>query len=297
MKNFSKIVVVLILFIFIASIAFLNQYSITEISSEEAINPDMLSIKLNARLYFVFGDKLHFEDRIIEFIDKDYAGGLVNELDKGPKNKIYDTLFNGDVKIRFLELKDRVAYIDLLTKSDNIDIWSDDRADLFIWSIVNTFTEQADISKVKFLINGKEIDHSVVLNGISLAEPLSRNEEYIYVKKPHPSDILIEFLDNIYMKRFDIAYDQIDSKSREMIKYKDFVQMMENYYRKFYNYQRGVYFTRNFQDNKVVHVKYVIYETVLNREGHVVTETANAIFDEWRLIEEDGKWKIDLKRR
>ncbi len=286
---------ILMLFMLIIFMVGIDQYAIKEISADEAIGAELSSIKLNARLYFVFGDSLHSEDRIIEFFDKDYVGGLANELEIGPKNKIYDSTFDSKVHIRSVELHNRTAFVDLSSNARYSSLWKDDRAELFIWAIVNTFTEHSDISSVKFLIDGEDMDMQV--GSISMLEPLERNIDYIYVKQPHPSDVVIEFLDNIYMKRFDIAYEQIDTESRLMIRYKDFVQMMEDYYRNFYNYQRGVYFTRDFQDTKVVHVKYILYETVQNPDGNVVTESANAIFDDWILIKEDDEWKIDLKRR
>ncbi len=50
------------------------------------------------------------------------------------------------------------------------------------------------------------------LGGFTMMEPLPRVEDFIFVKKQHPSDVVIKFLDSIYLKRFDIAYDYIDSK-------------------------------------------------------------------------------------
>ncbi len=291
LKHFT-IILLLMLIIFIAG---MDRYAIRDISLEDAIEPNLSSIKLNARLYFVFGDSLRFEDRIIEFFDKDYVRGLANALEKGPKNKIYNDTFDDKVHIKSVELKDRTAFVDLSHSAKDIVNWENDNAELFVWAVVNTFTENADISKVKFLIDGKESD--LQIGDISFSDAIERNSDYIYEHKPHPSDVVIEFLDNIYMKRFDIAYEQIDDESRLLIRYKDFVQMMEDYYRNFYNYQRGVYFTRDFENTKVVHVKYVLYETVQNSDGDVVTEVANAIFDDWILIKEDDVWKIDLKRR
>jgi len=261
----------------------------------DIIAPNPVSIKLNAKLYFVFGDKLRSEDRTIEFTNEEYERGIAEELVKGPKNRVYESPFTQQDQILSVELIDNIVYANLSNAFTESEFWNGERRELFIWSIVNTFTELEDAYSVQILVEGKKLN--VDLGGFTMMEPLPRIDDFIYVKKQHPSDVVITFLDSIYLKRFDIAYDYIDSKSHALLKYKDFVELMDEYYDRFYGYQRGIYFTQDFKDSKVVHVKYIRNNELFQDDGIAPDgqPIQAEVFDYWELIEEDGEWKINFR--
>ncbi len=295
MKRTLKFVFISVFVFSIIVLSFTNRLNSNILNSEDIITPNPVSIKLTSKLYFVYGDKLRSEERLIEFTNEQFETGIAEELVKGPKNRMYETPFIQQVQILSVELMDNIVYVNLNQDFMENEYWSGDRRELFIWSIVNTFTEIEDAYSVQILVEGKK--PNVELGGFNMMEPLPRIEDFIYVKKQHPSDVVINFLDSIYLKRFDIAYDYIDSKSRALLRYKDFVELMEEYYDRFYGYQRGIYFTQDFKDSKVVHVKYIRNNDLFMDDG--ITPDGMPIqaevFDYWELIEEDGVWKINFR--
>lgn len=295
MKNSLKFVFISVFVFSIILLSFTNRLNLNVLSPEDVIEPNPVSIRLNSKLFFVFGDKLRSEDRTIEFSTEEFEVGIAEELVKGPKNRMYETPFVQQVSILSVELIDNIVYVNLSKEFTETEFWAGERRELFIWSIVNTFTELEDVYNVQILVEGKKLN--VDLGGFTMMEPLPRVEDFIYVKKQHPSDVVINFLDSIYLKRFDIAYDQIDSKSRALLRYKDFVELMEEYYDRFYGYQRGIYFTQDFKDSKVVHVKYIRNNDLFQDDGIAPDgqPIQAEVFDYWELIEENGAWKINFR--
>jgi len=265
------------------------------LSAEDVIAPNPVSIRLNSKLYFVSGDKLRSEDRVIEFSTDQFEVGIAEEIVKGPKNRVYETPFTQHVTIDSVELIDNIVYVNLSKEFTETEYWAGERRELFIWSIVNTFTELEDAYSVQILIEGTKLN--VDLGGFTMMEPLPRVEDFIFVKTQHPSDVVITFLDNVYLKRFDIAYEYIDSKSRALLRYKDFVELMEEYYDRFYGYQRGIHFTQDFKDSKVVHVKYIRNNELFQDDGIAPDgePLQVQVYDYWELINEGGVWKINFR--
>lgn len=295
MKNTLRVVFISVFVFSLILLYFTDRLNFTVLNAEDIITPNPVSIKLNSKLYFVSGDKLRSEDRVIEFTNEQFEVGIAEELVKGPKNKIYETPFIQQVEILSVELIDNIVYVNLSEEFTKTDYWAGERRELFIWSIVNTFTEIEDAYSVQILIEGQK--PNVDLGGFTMMEPLPRVDDFIFVKKQHPSDVVIKFLDSIYLKRFDIAYDYIDSKSRALLRYKEFVELMEEYYDRFYGYQRGIHFTQDFKDSKVVHVKYIRNNELFQDDGIAPDgqPIQVEVFDYWELIEEDGVWKINFR--
>lgn len=295
MRNTLKFVFISVFVFSLILLSFTNRLNLNVLSSEDVIVPNPVSIRLNSKLYFVYGDKLRSEDRVIEFSTEQFEVGIAEELVKGPKNRIYETPFTQQVSIQSVELIDNIVYVNISQEFTETEFWAGERRELFIWSIVNTFTELEDAYSVQILIEGKKLN--VDLGGFTMMEPLPRVEDFIFVKKQHPSDVVINFLDNIYLKRFDIAYDHIDSKSRALLRYKEFVEIMEDYYDRFYGYQRGIYFTQDFKDSKVVHVKYIRNNDLFQDDGIAPDgqPIQAEVYDYWELIDEDGVWKINFR--
>lgn len=295
MKNTLRFAFIIVFIFSLVLLSLTNRLNLNVLDNSDVIVPNPVSIKLNSKLYFVYGDKLRSEDRVIEFTNEQYELGIAEEIVKGPKNKVYETPFGPQSSILSVELIDNVVYVNLSKGFTEESFWSGERQELFIWSIVNTFTELEDAYSVQILVEGKKL--SVDLGGFSMMEPLPRIDDFIYVKKQHPSDVVISFLDSVYLKRFDIAYDLIDSKSRALLRYKEFVELMEEYYDRFYGYQRGIYFTQDFKDSKVVHVKYIRNNDLFQDDGIAPDgqPIQAEVYDYWELIEEDGVWKINFR--
>lgn len=90
-----------------------------------------------------------------------------------------------------VELIDNIVYVNLSKEFTETEYWAGERRELFIWSIVNTFTELEDAYSVQILIEGTKLN--VDLGGFTMMEPLPRVEDFIFVKTQHPSDVVITF--------------------------------------------------------------------------------------------------------
>ncbi len=67
MKNTLKFVFMSVFVFSLILLSFTNRLNLNVLSAEDVIAPNPISIRLNSKLYFVSGDKLRSEDRIIEF--------------------------------------------------------------------------------------------------------------------------------------------------------------------------------------------------------------------------------------
>ncbi len=285
MKNTLRFTLLAVFIVVLILLSFTNRLNYKVLTQDDIIPPNPDDIKLVTKLYFVFGDTLRAEERSIGFVNNRFELGVAEELEKGPKTKSFESPFHDGVEILSVEIIDRIAYVNLTQQFTQADYWESERQELFIWSIVNTFAEIDEVYEVQILVEGKKVDED--LGGMTLMQPLEAVDDFNYVTKETPSRIVIEFLNAIHQKRYGVAYDYIDSDSRELLRVKDFEILMEDYNKRFEVYRMGIYFTQNFDDRKIVNIKYII-------DGELGADPVAEIYDSWELIEEDGIWKIDF---
>jgi hypothetical protein len=122
-----------------------------------------LSGKRPIRLYFANENstKLKLEIRYISESEakksvNNLARIIVNELINGPKNSNLKPTIPKGTKLRSsVSIKSCVATVDLSKEFVDNHPGGKDAEQLTIYSIVNSLTQNKDIQKVKFLINGK----------------------------------------------------------------------------------------------------------------------------------------------
>ncbi len=101
---------------------------------------------------------------------------VVSELIKGPKNANGGRTVPAETKIRSVETKDKVCFVNLSAEFVSKNNVGSSAEQLTIYSIVNSLTELSNVDKVQFLIEGekKEVYHHMIFN-----EPIERNVSMI----------------------------------------------------------------------------------------------------------------------
>ena len=135
--------------------------------------------EVNVKLYFSDNEAMYFvkENRKINVPTGESAEKLiVAELIKGPtKEKAVKTL-PGETKIRSVETKDGICFVNLSNEFITKHSGGSSAEYMTIYSVVNSLTELSHIDKVQFLIEGEKKD---TLVHFTLNEPFERDEAMI----------------------------------------------------------------------------------------------------------------------
>lgn len=144
----------------------------------------------NYNLYFgsADGKRLSREERTLE-VQTNYilAKELVDELIKGPTVDGLNQTVPKQTKIRQLEIKDNICYVDLSKEFATKHPGGFDGETLTIYSLVNTLTELPDIEKVQFLIEGEKIEK--YQGYYDFSNPFTRDSTLIYERNNEKQEL------------------------------------------------------------------------------------------------------------
>ncbi len=281
--NLKILYVIVFLSIIFAGFLF-KANKLERLSDEDYIEPSTGVVRLLTKLYFVDKKILKVEDRYINFNNKDFPEQIAEEMRKGPKTKLFDDIFSGDIKLIDAKVMDSTCFVNLSSNFLNSEYWLSEYREYYIWSLVNTFTEVKGVKDVQILIDGNKVDAPV--SDTNLIMPLTRRDEYIYVKKVYPSGVVIRFCDNVSNGRFDMAYNLLSNSLKRGITFKEFNIDMQEYRDSILGYERSVYFTQPENGNRMVYIK---YDLIAEEEG---IDRIKSKVEKWELIKENNIWKI-----
>ncbi len=134
--------------------------------------------KQKLTVYFAAKDANHVAPEII-FVPKtdNPAQVAIEHLLAGPKSAQLLAVATADVKLKRIWVKEHTAYLDfsdsLLKKAPGGSAYER----LFVGAVVNTLTEFPNITSVRFLVEGKNID--TITGHLDLSEPVRRDEALI----------------------------------------------------------------------------------------------------------------------
>lgn len=158
---------------------------------------DISSNIANYNLYFGTADgrMLYREERALEIQNSMLlARELVEELIKGPSVNGLSQTLPKQTKIRQLEIKDGICYVDLSKEFSTKHPGGEQLVMLTVYSIVNTLTELPEVEKVQFLIDGEKKDNYQGL--YDFENPFVRNSTLIFqdnvseAKEANPDNIV-----------------------------------------------------------------------------------------------------------
>lgn len=287
--KYSFIIMVLFVILGITAISgyYINntEYFSQELKGELAVYPKPDNMKLRYKFYFPFQNKLRTEERVITVNADRVELAVTEQFLKGPKTTYFGTPFGEGVQILDVNISNNICYVSVSEEFLNQKWLANEENMLYLYSIVNTFTEIEGVHKVQILIEGRKKD--VKIGEISLNQTLARNDDYIYIKRRFPSDVVSEFIDYIIELRYDKAYGYLSKESREKYTYDEFKTAAESHFGDFKGFRRTITFSGELGGAWHVYVKYVNYDKL---DPQFVTKK----FDLIKMVEEDGEWKINF---
>jgi hypothetical protein len=255
-------------------------------NEDRPIPPVPNKLKTTIRLYFADKNKLIGEDRTIVTNDMKFEKAIVEELIKGPRNKLLKSTIPKETKLISIETIDNVCYVNFSRHFIETDTWEKVEEPLIIWSLVNSLTELHYIQKVQILIEGEKID--LAKKSALLKPPFVRNEGLIMDEKMTPFNVITKFLDNILKERYDKAYTMLDNESAKNIGFDEFSELMANYVKELQRYEIKLYNTQLYGEYTIVTITYRLSD----RNS---LEYKKEFSQDWKVIVEDGEYKIVLK--
>jgi len=284
MKFPFSIVLVLIIVAIIGTVAINLDVNYNTLEKSEYISPENGTIKMNTNLYYVYDNALRRETRSITIADSNYGKAIIEAMAQGSNNSYFRSFFDFGVQVNSVELINETCYVNLYDTSQLNLLLNNPDLKLYIWSVVNSLTENNNIKAVQFLVEGKQYNRS--LDGYNLNAPLSKKEDFIYAKEVTSSDVVVEFLEYISTLRYDLAYSLLTKNSMNNYDYSAFIKYANNFNESHKGYNRDTYYSRIYQNYDEVFVKFTKqYET----DGFMLNT-----YDRWTVIVEEDVYKISL---
>lgn len=228
---------------------------------------------------------LQIEERVIISSEQKAALIILEELIKGPRNKLLKSTLSPDTKILSVTTVDGICYVNL-SKNFLAGISADSVNEVItIWSIVNSLTELDTVHGVQLFVEAQKIQS--IEKYYSVKDTFYRNEDLIEKKIKTPFDTFSDFFQLSKGNQFEKAYQMLHESSKAKAKVDDFKLFMGNYVKELRDYEIFQYQTQKFSSYVVVVVTFKeINKPVIGKE-HVVVE-------HWKMINENGIWKIVL---
>lgn len=284
MKFPVSIMLLLIIIASIGLIAINTEISYDSLNPNQYVSPEDGAIKIRSNLYFVYDHALRKESRSITIEDQNYDQSIILNLSYGASNSYFKSIYDKGVSISSIDLIKDTCYVNI-NKTNQFDkLLVDEDFPLYIWSIVNSLTEISQIKNVQILVDGKQFNYPV--NGFNLKSPLTMDESLIYNKIPTAADIVLEFVENINSRRFDLAYNLLSEASLKTYNYSRFISYANAFIDTHKEFHRDTFYTRIYNDYEEVFIKFTKqYET----DGFMLNT-----YDNWRVIKEENAYRINL---
>jgi len=131
-------------------------------------------------LYFADSQAMFLEpeERIVRAEEgRSYAELVVNELIAGPQVEGHGRTIPDGTRLLSLDIVDGVAYVNF-SREIQTNHWGGSTGEMFtIMSVVNSLTEDPDITAVQFLVEGQRVESLV--GHADTTVPIERNESVI----------------------------------------------------------------------------------------------------------------------
>lgn len=283
--KFPYTIIILLIFIAIVAVYVVNiDANYSELEESQYISSEKGNIKVKNTIFFVYEDALRAETRNITIKDSNYGKAILDEISKGSQNTYFKSIFDFNVKISSVELISDTCYINIENTPEWEQLLSDSRLDLYLWSVVNSLTDNTNIKDVQILVEGVQKDLS--LHGFNLNAPLPKLESLNYSKKETASDTVLKFLDYMNSMRFDLAYSLITKNSMRNYDYSAFIKYANTYNDAHAGFVRGSYYTKINTDEHLVYVK---FSKEFETDGYSIS-----YYDQWTVVLEEDSFRINI---
>lgn len=283
MRYTLRIMIIIFMGVSLTVLSFSNSLTFKNLDGINEISPNPEDMKMNYNLYFVGSDSLEIESREIQIKDNQFLTGITQELVNGPKNKLLKSPFNYGAEIITTEIRKSTLYLNLKGEILNETFWYDDEAELYIWSLVNTYTEFEDIIKVQLLVDGKKINKTIGKHNLN--QPLMRNDSLVNNYNNNPASRVLEFINYGVIAEYAEGYKLISSDSRKLLDFKAFILFYDEYLESLSGYEEVFHYYQEVDNEHQVYLKFSNMD---------LDQEAKNKVEKFKVIKENNRWYIDL---
>ncbi|SHI50998.1 Sporulation and spore germination [Geosporobacter subterraneus DSM 17957] len=248
--------------------------------------PDKTKYEMN--LYFGSPDykQLVIEKRIIVSEELSEEKVIVEELIKGPRNKVLRASIPPETRLLSVNTTEGICYVNLSNEFLNTYRWSQQMNEaITIWSIVNSLTELNEVQGVQILVEGNKVD--VIEKYYSLKQPYFRNEELLKKEDLTPYETFNLFIDRLKNADYNAAYEMVEESSRKRVDFVKFRLVMGNYAREVRGYEIARYQTQRYSEEMVLVITY-------QKKKTTISTVEDQLVEYWKFVYDDNEWKIIL---
>jgi hypothetical protein len=275
-----------LLIIFTIGYAFFNIFYENHLNNDEMPIPPFPDKKKYAlKLYFgnAQNDGLASEKRIIISSEKKEEELILEELIKGPRNKMLNMLIPKDTQMISVKTVEGICYVNFSKDVLNVT-WGKMDQEMMVWSIVNSITEVDYIHGVQILVEGNKKGFKPIY---SMKDPLFRNEKFIEKEMDIPINIFRQFLSYLINEDYKKSYQILDASSKEKYDFVKYKLMLGSYAREMKNYEINMYQTQKYEKEVVLIINF-------RKKRGSISDLGEEMIEKWKLVYEDGMWKITL---
>ena len=162
-KIYTIIIIILLILIVILGLFF--YLKIQNVEKKVSISPTPFTIErekpieVNLTLFFSSEDGEHLkrETRKVKVLPKDLPKKVFEELKRGPKVKNLYKILDKNINLRNIYISGNVGFVDLTDDILKKGMGTTEEL-LIIYSIVDSLCFSLNLGKIKFLVNGEEVD-------------------------------------------------------------------------------------------------------------------------------------------
>lgn len=284
MKLPAKLVIGLFTLSIIAMVILSFSSPYQQLEEKNYIPPSDGSVKTNTRLYYVYDNAIYSEVHRILVKGGDYEQSVLESLKVGAGNKHFKTIFDLGYDVQYVDTINNICYVNLI--GENIDrlLNREIKANLYLWSIVNSLTEIKGVMKVQFMYN--ELPLNYLALGMDFSKPIPKVDAFNATSNALPTQMVIGFMNNLKIGRFDIAYNALASSTQKVVSYVDFLEYAKFLLESVEGYTQTTAFVKVFPNYRTIHLRYETYSEM--GESYV------SIYKNWHVKREGNQYKIEL---
>lgn len=285
MKLPAKLVIALFV-VFIAVMIVLSSASpYAKLEEDQFIAPSNGRIKINTRLYYVYDDALYSEVHRIVISDGEYERAVIDELKKGAANDKFKSVFDEQIDVSYVDTINNICYVNLSGENVIPLLNREAKANLYLWSVVNSLTEIKGVLKVQFIYNDLPLNY--IAMGMNFTSPVPKIDSLNAKPATAITDAAIAFMDNLDKGRFDVAYNLLTSTTQKNLSYVEFVQYAKQLLQSVEGYKHTNQFVKIFPSYRLVYLKYEKY--------HFDIDNYVKKYIQFMIKREDNRYKIEIK--
>lgn len=256
-----------------------------KIDDEQFIAPSQGAVRVSTRLYFVYDNALYSEVHRVVVEDGNYETAVVEALEAGAANERFKSIFDLRVDVASVETINNTCYVNLTGDGLSTLLKREDKANLYLWSVVNSLTELKGVLKVQFMYNDKPLTYAT--SGFDFTNPVPRVSTYDVQNESGAKNTVLEFVEYLSRGRFDLAYNLLSSGTQKQMSYLEFIDYAQLLIKSIDGYDQTTSLTKVYSWGQRIYLRF---------EKHSKeTDTILRIYQRFDVKKEGTAYRIDIK--